>query len=72
MSNNDVIVAVLLGREACDALSDSGQRCDIPATIVCKFYLDNGPAYVAACKTHMMRVSGIIDGLIQRTILPDE
>jgi hypothetical protein len=52
-------------REICCVLKDDGTRCEIPAVLVCKFYTDEGPTIIAVCKTHIMKVSGAIDELVQ-------
>lgn len=62
------VIEALLGahaRELCSAFRDDGVRCLTPAVIVAKFYTDEGPTYVAVCKTHVLKLSQSIEEIVQ-------
>lgn len=52
--------------ERCGCLLDGNDAiCPKEASLVCIWHTADGPMVVAACKTHLMRISAVIDRLVQ-------
>lgn len=56
----------------CEAIKSDGAVCSLPCSVICEFSVDGGDRTIRVCKTHMLRLSQVIDRMIQNTIVPEK